>query len=198
MHEVKNISATFMTEKEMEREAGKVKSWLERPERFGNSQLTNWAQEHKRINYTVTSLVSGYACDIESKLYGDVVTAFFDEIPETGVVQGSCVNITTQVDTINCDPTVPSIGLCKDKRPNQKLAALRFDGRSSCDDMSFAINMRYGEGIEELEELCRRNGSRRQLANRNSHGVRNRSDSIHTFGYSFTGAASRATYGRNG
>jgi hypothetical protein len=85
-------------------------------------------------------------------------------MPKEETISGSCTNITVTMVDINCDPSAPSIGLCKGGKPNAKLQEIRFDGRGSCNDVSFAVDMRYGTNVVELEEFCSGNGVRRRLA----------------------------------
>ena len=178
-----------MTDVEIEQEDVRIKKWLAEPDYMPGTKLIDWTREQKRTNYTVTVSVTGYVCGVYSELNEEVVKVFFNEIPEQGVVEESCVNMTVKEERVNCDPSAKSESLCDNGKPNKKLKRVRFDGKSSCGDVSYATSMRYGESVEELEELCSENGQRRRLEE--IVEVCSTEATRYEWNYAFTGTATR-------
>jgi hypothetical protein len=160
---VGGVEASFLTKAEMESEASAVTSWLAKPD-YTEYGTIDWTREQKRANYTIERSVSGYACVVYSEMYESSIEMFFDQVPKNDTFSSSCRNVTVKSFDINCDPLARSIGSCKGGKPNMKLKEIRFDGKSSCNDVSAAVDIKYGTKGGELEEFCSNGGVRRRLA----------------------------------
>jgi hypothetical protein len=144
----------YYSEKEYVAEKEKIKQWNEKPARVAGTELVDWRHGHERSNYTVDADRSGFSCKVKSGEFGDEVEVFFAELSTEVETAASCVNVVVSETRVNCDEEAENEGFCKGGLINYELERLRFDGTSSCDDSSRAINIRYGYDISIHRRCC--------------------------------------------
>jgi hypothetical protein len=105
---------------------------------------------------------------------GAEMEMFFDVRTTIPKKARSCREYNATVQTLNCDASVKSLGVCgKGGGPNMDLLRLIFDGQSACVDVEAAMYLKYGfDEMEVFDDCLWKGNMRRGERHGVLHGVR--------------------------
>jgi hypothetical protein len=149
-------AATFRSADDALEEEKRVAAFLAKPDYFPGMRFIDWSREQDRLKFYIDETIPGFMCTIFSPgSASDNMELFFDANDTIPNVAHECRAYNSTIKVMNCDASVPSVGICgKRGGPNMDLLRLIFDGQSACVDTEAAMYLKYGFDDMEMFWDC--------------------------------------------